>query len=49
MVAELEELFKQKVEAEVEYLAILRTIQTLRVASVDQITVLQEQKDQTSV
>uniref|UniRef100_A0A5B7B0M5 Putative WPP domain interacting protein 1 n=1 Tax=Davidia involucrata TaxID=16924 RepID=A0A5B7B0M5_DAVIN len=44
MEAELEGLFKQKIEAEIEYLAISRTIQMLRVAEVDQITILEEQK-----
>lgn len=44
VIAELEDLFKQKVEAEVEYLAISRTVQKLRVAAVDHITVLEEQK-----
>lgn len=48
-VAELEDLFKQKVEAEVEYLAISRTVQKLRVAAVDQITVLEGQKGLASV
>nr|XP_027061271.1 WPP domain-interacting protein 2 [Coffea arabica]XP_027061272.1 WPP domain-interacting protein 2 [Coffea arabica]XP_027061273.1 WPP domain-interacting protein 2 [Coffea arabica] len=47
---ELEGLFKQKIEAEVEYLVISRTVQNLRVAVVDQITTLQEQrKDQARV
>ncbi|KAL3503698.1 hypothetical protein ACH5RR_038147 [Cinchona calisaya] len=41
---ELEGLFKQKIEAEVECLAISRTVQNLRVAVVDQITTLEEQK-----
>lgn len=41
---ELESLFKQKIEAEVEYLAISRTIQKLRVAAVDQITLLEERR-----
>lgn len=49
VVAELEDLFKQKVEAEVEYLAISRTVQKLRVAAVDQITVLEGQKGLASV
>lgn len=44
---ELEGLFKQKIEAEVEYLVISRTVQNVRVAVVDQITTLEEQrKDQ---
>ncbi|XP_057486399.1 WPP domain-interacting protein 1-like [Actinidia eriantha] len=42
MEAELEGLFKQKIEAEVEYLAISRTIQKLRVAAVDQVAVFEE-------
>lgn len=49
VVAEFEDLFKQKVEAEVEYLAISRTVQKMRVAAVDQITVLQEQQTLSSV
>lgn len=44
VVTELEDLFKQKVEAEVEYLAISRTVQKLRVAAVDQISVLEDYK-----
>lgn len=44
METEVEGLFKQKIEAEVEYLAISRTILNLRVAAVDQITFLEEQK-----
>lgn len=44
MEIELEGLFRQKIEAEVEYLAISRTIQKFRVAVVDQITILEEQK-----
>ncbi|CAI9088107.1 OLC1v1022352C1 [Oldenlandia corymbosa var. corymbosa] len=44
---ELETLFKQKIEAEVEYLAISRKVQNLRVSLVDQIgTILVEQKAQ---
>ncbi|KAI3466364.1 hypothetical protein Pfo_023027 [Paulownia fortunei] len=46
---ELEDLFKRRIEAEVEYLAISRTIQKLRVAAVDQITILEEQKAPASV
>lgn len=47
---ELEGLFKQKIEAEVEYLVISRSVQNLRVAVVDQITTLEEQrKDQARV
>ncbi|KAL1556103.1 WPP domain-interacting protein 2-like [Salvia divinorum] len=49
VVAELEDLFKQKVEAELEYLVISRTVQKMRVAAVDQITVLEEQKALSSV
>ncbi|CAK9148929.1 unnamed protein product [Ilex paraguariensis] len=41
---DLEGLFRQKIEAEVEYMAISRTILQLRVAAVDQITLLEEQK-----
>lgn len=41
---ELDGLFKQKIEAEIEYLAISRATQNLRVASVGQITLLEEQK-----
>ncbi|OIS99161.1 PREDICTED: WPP domain-interacting protein 1-like [Nicotiana attenuata] len=41
---ELEGLFRQKFEAEIEYLAISRTIQTLRAAAIDQVTLLEEQK-----
>ncbi|KAA8527132.1 hypothetical protein F0562_008639 [Nyssa sinensis] len=44
MEAELEGLFKQKIEAEVEYLAISRTVQKLRAAAVDQITIFEGQK-----
>ncbi|CAA2976926.1 Hypothetical predicted protein [Olea europaea subsp. europaea] len=39
---ELEDFFRLKIEAEVEYLAISRTVQKLRVESVDQITLLRE-------
>ncbi|GFZ12854.1 WPP domain interacting protein 2 [Actinidia rufa] len=42
--AELEGLFKQKIEAEVEYLAIASTNQKLRVASEDQVALFEEQK-----
>ncbi|KAL2475927.1 WPP domain-interacting protein 1 [Abeliophyllum distichum] len=42
-VTELEDLFKLKIEAEVEYLTIARTVQKLRVAAVDQITLLEEE------
>ncbi|KAG6407470.1 hypothetical protein SASPL_130461 [Salvia splendens] len=48
-VDELEDLFKQKVEAELEYLVLSRTVQKMRVAAVDQITVLEEQKAPSSV
>ncbi|KAL3851074.1 hypothetical protein ACJIZ3_012956 [Penstemon smallii] len=40
---ELEELFKQKIETEVEYLALYKMVQNLRSAAVTQ-TVLEEQK-----
>ncbi|KAL2495783.1 WPP domain-interacting protein 1 [Forsythia ovata] len=40
---DLEDLFKLKIEAEVEYLTISRTVQKLRVAAVDQITLLEEE------
>ncbi|XP_047981655.1 WPP domain-interacting protein 2 [Salvia hispanica] len=49
VVTELEDLFKQKVEAELEYLVLSRTVQKMRVAAVDQITVLEEQKALSSV
>ncbi|XP_075494722.1 WPP domain-interacting protein 1-like isoform X2 [Primulina tabacum] len=41
---EIEDLFMQKIKAEVEYLAISRAVQNLRVAIGDQITILEEQK-----
>ena len=41
---ELEGLFKQKIEAEVEYLAISKTIQKMKVAASDQLTIIGEQK-----
>lgn len=41
---EVEELFKQKLEAEVEYLAISRTNQKLRVAALDPTSLYEEQK-----
>ncbi|CAA0841148.1 WPP domain-interacting protein 1 [Striga hermonthica] len=41
---ELEDLFKQKIEAEVEYLTISRTIQKLRICAVDQNIVPVDQK-----
>ncbi|GAV74756.1 hypothetical protein CFOL_v3_18236 [Cephalotus follicularis] len=40
---ELEGLFQQKMEAEIEYLALYTTIQTLRVAAGDQIMLYEEQ------
>ncbi|KAG8365204.1 hypothetical protein BUALT_Bualt18G0080100 [Buddleja alternifolia] len=47
---ELEALFKQKIETEVEYLAISRTLEKLRATAVDQITLLEEQKaEQTQI
>lgn len=42
--SEFEGLFRQKIEAEVQYLTISRTIQTLKSAAVDQLTLLEEQK-----
>ncbi|XP_009797500.1 WPP domain-interacting protein 2 [Nicotiana tabacum] len=44
MESELEGLFRQKIEAEVQYLAISRTAQKLKAAAVDQATLLEEQK-----
>lgn len=41
---EIEELFRQRIEAEVEFLAISRTVQKLRVAAIDSNTVLEEHK-----
>lgn len=41
---ELEDLFRQKIEAEIEYLTISRTPQKLRAAAVDQVTLLEKQK-----
>ncbi|XP_060187389.1 WPP domain-interacting protein 2-like [Lycium barbarum] len=41
---ELEGLFRQKVEAEIQYLTISRTAQKLRSAAVDQLTLFEEQK-----
>ncbi|KAL2483787.1 WPP domain-interacting protein 1 [Forsythia ovata] len=41
---EFEDLFKQKIESEVEYMVISRNVQELRVAAVDHITLLEEQK-----
>ncbi|PHU04095.1 hypothetical protein BC332_24917 [Capsicum chinense] len=40
----LEGLFRQKIEAEVEYLTISRTIQKLRAAAVDEVALLEKQK-----
>ncbi|KAK4341967.1 hypothetical protein RND71_037783 [Anisodus tanguticus] len=42
--SELEGLFTQKIEAEVQYLTVSRTAQKLRSAVVDQLTLLEEQK-----
>ncbi|KAG9146791.1 hypothetical protein Leryth_005113 [Lithospermum erythrorhizon] len=42
LTSELEALYKQKIEADIEYLTISKTIQDLRVASVDQISQLEE-------
>lgn len=44
VLAELEDLFERKIAAEVEYLTILRTIQNLRVAAVNQTTNVRDQK-----
>lgn len=41
---EVEGLFKQKIEAEIEYLATVRTIQNMRVAAGDKMTLFEEQK-----
>ncbi|KAL0353439.1 UNVERIFIED_CONTAM: WPP domain-interacting protein 2 [Sesamum angustifolium] len=41
---EVEDLFKQKIEVEVEYLAISRMVQKLKAAAGNHITVLEEQK-----
>ncbi|KAF8014951.1 hypothetical protein BT93_H0674 [Corymbia citriodora subsp. variegata] len=46
MEAEIEGLFKQKIEAEVEYLAIARTIQKLKVDAQSQLMLLSEGDDQ---
>ncbi|KAG5546779.1 hypothetical protein RHGRI_018825 [Rhododendron griersonianum] len=43
MEAEMEDLFRQKIEAEVEYLAISRTIPKVRVAAADQVAMLPPQ------
>ncbi|XP_022886514.1 WPP domain-interacting protein 1-like [Olea europaea var. sylvestris] len=45
---ELEDLFKRKIEAEVEYLVISRNAQILRVASVDHTTLLEDQNTRAS-
>ncbi|KAK4355115.1 hypothetical protein RND71_024086 [Anisodus tanguticus] len=42
--SELEGLFTQKIEAEVQYLTVSRTAQKLRSTAVDQLTLLEEQK-----
>ncbi|KAH0633399.1 hypothetical protein KY284_036185 [Solanum tuberosum] len=42
--SEFEGLFRQKIEAEVQYLALSKTTQNLRSATVDQLTLLEEQK-----
>ncbi|KAF2298186.1 hypothetical protein GH714_016909 [Hevea brasiliensis] len=42
--SELESLFKQKIEAEVEYLILTRTIQKLRVVAGDQLTFFEQQE-----
>ncbi|KAK9269139.1 hypothetical protein L1049_000908 [Liquidambar formosana] len=44
METEVEGLFKQKIEAEIEYLATVRTIQNMRVAAADKMTLFEEQK-----
>ncbi|KAK3013354.1 hypothetical protein RJ639_008347 [Escallonia herrerae] len=44
METELEGLFKQKIETEIEYLAISETIQKWRVAAINPLTVLEGQK-----
>lgn len=44
MEAEVEGLFKQKIEAEVEYLAISRTIEKLKVDAVDHFALFEQQK-----
>lgn len=41
---ELEGLFRQKIETELEYLVISRTIQNWRAAAVKQVTLMEEQK-----
>ncbi|EEF30618.1 conserved hypothetical protein [Ricinus communis] len=42
---ELEGIFKQKIEAEVEYLTLTKTIQKLRVAAGDQMTLFEQQEN----
>eukprot|EP00262_Sarcandra_glabra_P007068 TRINITY_DN19630_c0_g1_i1.p1 TRINITY_DN19630_c0_g1~~TRINITY_DN19630_c0_g1_i1.p1 ORF type:complete len:611 (-),score=134.29 TRINITY_DN19630_c0_g1_i1:24-1856(-) len=44
MESELERLFKEKIEAEVEYLMMIRITQTWKVAAEDQFKLLEEQK-----
>lgn len=44
MESELEGLFQQKIETEIEYLALKRTIQTMRGATSNQIMLFEEQK-----
>lgn len=42
--SELEGLYRQKIEAEVEYLTVSRAVKKLRVAAVEQVNLLEEQK-----
>lgn len=49
METELEEIFKQKIEAEIEFLAIARKIQNMEVVKDDQLTLLEEQNALASV
>ncbi|XP_060209031.1 WPP domain-interacting protein 1-like isoform X1 [Lycium barbarum] len=42
--SEVEALFRQKIEAEVEYLTVSRAVKKLRVAAVEQVNLLEEQK-----
>ncbi|KAJ8527609.1 hypothetical protein K7X08_015060 [Anisodus acutangulus] len=42
--SEVEGLFKQKIEAEVEYLTVSRAVKKLRFAAVEQVNLLEEQK-----
>lgn len=46
METELEGLFRQKIEAEIEYLALMRTVEKLRVASGDELETLAEEQAQ---